>query len=161
VNKSFIAAMSLCAVSAAVFAADEIREGKWEYNVNMKMEGMPEMPKLPEGVKLPPGVTMPVMGGPNGINTTFQSCVTKDKPVPQQERGKQHCEQTRMDRSGNTVNYAVRCTDDTGGVIDGEGTATYSGDAMTSSMHMKGTSHGHPIDMTQSMTGKYLGPCNG
>jgi hypothetical protein len=156
-NTRIVAAGLLIAVTA-IASAEGLREGKWEYTVTMDMAGMPAMPQLPPGTQLPPGVKLPTMG-PNGMTSTFQNCVTEDKPVPHNDKGGEHCTTTKMERHGATINYAMHCTDKSGGALDGEGSATYNGETMTSNMKMKGTSHGHPVDMTQTTTGRYLGPC--
>ncbi len=144
--------------------ADGLKEGKWEYTTEMQFGGgmgMPQgqaMPKLPQGVQLPPGMKMPQFG-PKGMTTTFQRCMTNDKPVPTDDKGPQKCEVKKMDRSGNTVKWVMHCAGK-GGDMDGEGAATYTGDTMTSEMKMTGSHDGQPIDVTQKTTGKYLGACS-
>lgn len=157
-----MAMLSLAAVSAAALAAGEPREGKWEYSSTMKMDGGPQMPQgmpaLPPGVKLPPGVQMPQFG-PQGMSMKFSRCITKDDLVPKNDQGPEKCTVTKMDRKGNTVNWAATC-DTPQGKAQGEGTATYTGETMTSTMTTTiNDKEMGKIKMTQNMTGKYVGAC--
>ncbi|HSW13788.1 MAG TPA: DUF3617 family protein [Solimonas sp.] len=147
-------------VSGVAFAADGPKVGKWEYNSTMKMDGGPQMPQmqLPPGVQLPPGMQMPQMG-PQGMSMKFTRCITKDDMVPKNDQGKEKCTVTKMDQKGNTVNWAVSC-DTPQGKAQGEGTATYTGDSMTSVMTTTiNDKDMGKIKMTQNMTGRYLGAC--
>lgn len=143
----------LLAVLAPAASAEDIKMGKWEYTNTMQMPGMPAMPQLPPGVQLPPGLKMD--GG--GMSHTFQHCVTAEELVPKDQKD---CTVTKNERKGNTVNWAATCNTPRG-KAEAEGTATYHADAMDGSMHMKGmTDKGQPFEMTQTMKGKYLGPCD-
>ncbi|WP_293387393.1 DUF3617 domain-containing protein [Nevskia sp.] len=147
----------LAAVLAFTAAhAEGFKEGQWEITTKMDMPGMPQMPELPSGVKLPPGVKLPGVGG-SGF--TAKQCLKKDQAAPANSRSDLDCEMTQKKFHGDTFEWATHCTGKDGGVMDGEGKATYSGDAMTSQFHMHGTAHGQPMDMTMNSTGKYLGPC--
>jgi len=139
------------AASTAVLA-DGFKEGQWEITTKMDIPGMP---KMPEGVQLPPGVKMPGMGA----GYTAKQCLKKDQAAPASQRQDLKCEFTHKDFSGDTFSWASHCTSADGGSVDSEGKATYSGDTMTSQVHMHGTQQGHPMDMTMNSTGKYLGPC--
>lgn len=154
-------ALILAAAIVPALAADKVREGKWEYMSEMKMPGMPEMPanmpKMPDGMQLPPGMTMPQFG-PRGITSTFQRCITNEDLVPKDDKGKEQCTVTKMDRKGNTVNWAASCQTPQG-PAKSEGTATYTGDAMEATMRVTGNAEGRPFEMTQNMKGRYLGPC--
>lgn len=154
-------AMISLVLSTAAFAAGEPKEGKWDYTSQMKMDGGPQMPagiQLPPGVKLPPGVQMPQFG-PNGMTMNFSRCVTKDDLVPKNDQGKEKCTVTKMDRKGNTVNWAATC-DTPQGKAQGEGTATYTSDTMTATMTTTiNDKEMGKIKMTQNMTGRYAGAC--
>lgn len=154
--KVLFAALACGMVATPLFAADTIKEGRWQYTMQMDMPGMPKV-EMPANVQLPPGMKMPQMG-PKGMTMNYERCVTKDDLVPRDDKGREHCTVTKQTRRGNTVEWAASC-DTPDGKMQGEGTATYTGEAMKSTMHMTGTSHGRPIDMTQNVTGRYLGPC--
>lgn len=150
--------LSLCALLPLPALAGDIKGGEWEYTVEMQMPGMPqvkEMPKMPEGMKLPPGLQF----GPKGMVHTFKNCISDDDPVPKNDQqGPHKCEITKQERSGSTIKWASHCTTPDG-EMDAEGSATYTGDSMTSEMHAKGTQRGKPVEMTQKMTGRRLGAC--
>lgn len=150
---------SLLALPA--LAADGIKLGKWEYQVQMQFGesmAMPEMPQMPEGFQLPGGMKMPAFG-PQGISSSYTACVTENQLVPKDDKSPQKCEVSSMKRSGSSVSWKVHCRDPQG-ELDGEGKAFYSGDTMRSEMSLKGSHEGQPTNMTQKMTGRYLGPCN-
>lgn len=143
----------------AARAEEGPRLGKWEYTAEMEIPGMPAMPQLPPGVQLPPGMKMPQMG-PGGIKTTFTRCLTEEDLVPNNDRGQEHCTVTKMERSGNKVNWSATC-ETPNGTATGQGTATYSGDSMEATMTVKGSSpETGPFEMKQKTHGRYLGPCS-
>ena len=152
-----IGAFSCC----SAWAAGEIREGRWQYTSTVQMDGMPQMqnmPKMPEGMKLPPGMKMPSMG-PNGMTTTYETCVTKDNPVPQNPEGESRCKTTRMERKGNRINWATSCTMKNGETAQAEGEGSYSGDRSEMTIKTHTTHKGQPIDSTMHVKGQYLGAC--
>ncbi len=159
-----VIALLITALAAPTFAGDGIREGKWEYQVQMQFgapgdsPAMPDMPKLPEGFKLPGGMKMPSFG-PQGISSSFEACITDQQLVPKDDKAAQKCEVTEMQRSGSSVRWKMHCTDPKGD-MDGVGKAVYSGNTMSSEMTLKGSHDGQPTNMSQKMTGRYLGPCS-
>lgn len=149
------------ALGASAAAADKPHEGLWRYTMKMDMGNM-AMPDMPQAdlSKLPPEIRakMPQFSGKQ-MSMNFEHCLTEEDMVPQQQNGRDHCTITKMDRQGNTVNWASTC-DTPDGKMTATGTATYRGDNMTASTHMTGTGHGgKPIDMTQDITGQYVGAC--
>lgn len=137
--------------------AEGIREGRWTYTMTMEMPNMPAMPKV-DASKLPPGMALPQMGA-GGMTMNFEQCVTRADLVPRNEQSGEHCKITRMDRRGNTVEWTSVC-DSPHGKMNATGTATYSGGTMTSTTHVTGKDRsGAPIEMTQKIDGRYLGPC--
>ncbi|MGH6644823.1 MAG: DUF3617 domain-containing protein [Solimonas sp.] len=142
--------------AAQAASAAGIHEGRWAYTMTMDMPGMPAMPKV-DASKLPPGMNLPQRTA-NGISMNFEHCVTNADLVPKND-AQDRCKVTRMDRQGDTVNWASIC-DSPQGKMEATGTATYSGDTMTSTTHMTGTdARGKPIDMTQKISGRYVGAC--
>ena len=142
-------------------ASAEIKYGLWSFDTTMSMPDMPKMPanmpQLPPGVKLPPGMNMPKMTD-GGMQMTFQHCVTKDNVVPKNNKDKEDCKIDKMTRSGDTVSATMVCKTPHG-EMKGAFSGSYSGNTMKSTTDISGTSHGHPINMHQETTGKYLGAC--
>jgi hypothetical protein len=118
----------------------EIKEGLWEIKTSVEMKGM--------SMKMPA--------------TTARTCISKNDMVPKppaRERGQeQDCKVKEQKISGDTVTYALECTDKGGMTMEISGKMTYTGDAMEgdSTMIMKGSM---PMEMSTKMSGKYIGPC--
>lgn len=165
-------AAALLATAAA--QAGDFKEGQWLYEVKMKGEGMGMTPeqqaemaaaqKQMEEMKkqMPPGFKMPGMGGMSfgaeGMTMKFKKCITeKDMVPPQKEDPKMKCE-SQSTTVGNRVDFSSHCVGD-GSNITTVGSATYSGDTMTSQVTIKGNANGQPINNEMDMTGKYLGEC--
>ena len=139
--------------------AGQIHEGRWTYSMTLDMPNMPAMPDMSkiDASKLPPGVKLPQRSANGGMQMSFDRCVTNADLVPQKDQ--QQCKITKMDRQGDTVNWASVC-DTPHGKMNATGTATYSGETMTATTKMTGTdAHGKPIDMTQKIEGHYAGAC--
>ena len=139
-------------------AADDIREGKWEFTSEMQMEGMPQMPALPPGVALPPGISVSTRG--NTMHSTVVKCVTKEDllPASSEQKNDAKCKTTKMERRGNMVKWSTVCND--GGMkMTGNGVATYSGAVMDSTMTMTTEGQGQSIRQTVKTKGKSLGLC--
>src|SRR5438105_524556 len=91
----------LCSASAL---ADGIKEGLWHYEATMQFgAGAPAMPDM---AKLPPGMQPPAFG-PQGMKMDFERCVTRDKFVPTNDKGREKCDIKKMERRGNTVTWAT------------------------------------------------------
>jgi hypothetical protein len=147
-----ILAFSLLITVCIAASADGFREGQWEISTTMDLPGMP---KLPEGVQLPPGVKLPT----RNAGFTATQCLTRERAAPAANRSDLKCETVRQTFTGNTYEWTTHCIGTDGAVVDGDGKAIYSGDAMTSVFRMHGTDRGHPVDVTMNSTGKYLGAC--
>jgi hypothetical protein len=154
-----IGVLAICGIGvlAVPATAAGIKAGKWEFTTTM--QGIP-MPKLPPGVQLPPNVHM------GGNTTTFTTCITGEHAVPQNPSGpggpggRGDCTVGNTSVSGGTVSWSEVCR--TGrGEMHGTGKATYSGDAMQSTTTIDMVENGEQaMHMTQTTTGRYLGPCN-
>src|ERR1051325_2832761 len=70
------------------------------------------------------------------------------------------CKVEQMNRSGSTVSWVTTCpTAD--GTTRSEGTAHYSGDHMEADTKTQTTHrNGPPMEVTNHVTGRYLGPCD-
>lgn len=149
-------------IALPAVAADDIKEGQWEFTNTMKMPGMPDMAELakqmPPGMKLPEGLNIGAGAG-GGMSITMKQCVTNDSARPPiKDESKFNCETTKEERSGGTMQWAMHCTGKNTDFTS-EGTATYSGNSMTSDVITQGTLEGHPAEMTMKTTGRYLGAC--
>jgi hypothetical protein len=121
----------------------ELKEGLWEMTTQVEMKGMPAgMP-----------AHMPA--------TTVKQCITKKDPVPQaskKEKG-QECRITDQKVVGDTVTYTMECKGKDSLVVT-SGKMTYKGNtfegASTTSIKNKGQKE---MQMSNRMTGKYIGPC--
>jgi len=145
-------------------AADMMRPGKWEYTVTTQMPNMPQMPQLPPGVRLPPNVQMHAGGG--GMTATHTKCVTSTDPAAELSKpqgpgaAESRCNVEKMNRSSGTVSWFATCTTPDG-TSRSEGTARYSADRMEADTKTR-TTHGNgpPMEVTNHVTGRYLGPCD-
>jgi hypothetical protein len=145
------AAAALCLCVPTAFAQDnpfagmkgKIKEGQWEYK--MQMEGMAGMP---------PGMTMPAF--------TFNHCVTKEsveKGGFSQKDGKMPdgCSVKDMKYTGSSASWRMECVKDPKMVADVS--MTFGNDSFTMKQKMRMDQGGQPMDMNNTMSGRYLGPC--
>lgn len=133
-KRALVAAFCILAVPAVSLAADGMRDGLWEITSKMEMPGMP--------MKMKP--------------TVMKHCYSKadvaDRKKVIASRDK-NCTVTEMKNTGNKVTWAMKCTGQNAGTMNGE--TVFSGDTYTSVMHMN--SQGHK--MTMNVKGKRLGDC--
>jgi len=150
-NRILLAAAIACAIALPAAAQDnpfaafkgKIKEGNWEYK--MQMEGVPGMP---------PGMKMP--------EHTFQHCITPqdvEKGGVGSKDGKMPdgCTVKNMKMSGNTASYTMECTKDPKMTVDAN--MTFGDGTFTMKQKMAMNQNGQVMNMNQTMTGKYLGPC--
>ncbi len=144
-------------------AADQVKGGKWEFSVQVQIPGLAQ---LPPGITLPPGVAMPagVQIGSGGVSVVRAECINAANPVPVDPRGTGQgggpCKLDKMEASGGTIKWAATCTSPDS-VVRSEGVAHYNGDTMEADFTMRTTAKGSPpMEMSQHMTGRYLGPCD-
>jgi hypothetical protein len=157
-------ALASLAAAAATEAADGVRPGKWEYTITTQMPAMPQMPQRPPGVQLPPNVQMRT----GGVSATHTSCVTASDPAGElaKPRGpnaaQSRCNVERMNRSGGTLSWVTSCaTPD--GASRSEGSARYDGEHMEATTKTRTTHRGGgpPLEVSNHIVGRYLGPCDG
>ena len=123
-------------LGATPVMAQTTGEEQWELTFEMQTEGM----------SLPP--------------TTQKVC----KPPAKNERDdvptEKDCKVLDFKRSGSKTTYTIQC-DGERGKFTGTGEMEWQGkDAYRGKMRMTGTSEGRKFDMTQSFSGRRLGPCN-
>lgn len=126
------------ALLSGMFAPSALAEpGEW-WEIYSKTE-MPGMPyQIPE--------------------TKTRFCVAKGKAdTPRQTMQDPACKMTDVKTSGNKTTWKMRC-DRNGEVMNGSGEFTGTPDNYQGVTRMKGTSGGHPIDMTSTYRGKRVGP---
>lgn len=114
----------------------DMKEGKWEITTEMGLKGIP--------IRLP------------AIATT--QCLTQKNPIPQEQSLERNCRVTEQKTEGDTVTWKMVCKDNGTEVIS-EGMITYSGVLFSGTIDT--TISGGPVAMTatNTITGKYLGPC--
>ena len=132
-------------------AGGAVRPGRWQFIAELQT---PPAPTSPDGAQSR-RATLPHSGG--GINTSYYGCVTSEKAVPA-EFGPQ-CKLDNTERNGPAITWSMTCTNPQGAVRS-DGVAQYSGDTMEATMisHLPGVD-GKATDMTQHITGHYVGPC--
>lgn len=138
-----VLAVSGFAGNGAADSVTAMRPGLWEMTTRMQMPGMPyQMPAR-----------------------TFRRCITqadldKNHGVPKpQTHGDMTCTMANFTRSGNTLNYTMKCTGKDGDMQFDGSTTMDSRDAYHGTMHMTGTAEGHAMDMTGKTQGKRIGDC--
>jgi hypothetical protein len=132
-KKILIAIMSTLILPATIFAADTMREGKWELITSMEMPGMP--------FKLPP--------------TKIEHCYTKEDVKDRKNAitTDKNCTVTDLKQSGNKVTWKMKCTGKNPGDFSGE--TVFKGDTYDSTMKME--TQGQAMNMT--VKAKRLGNC--
>jgi hypothetical protein len=121
----------------ATGAFAEIKEGLWEITTKAEMKGVP--------------VQMPA--------TTVKQCITKDKAVPKSASDNYECKTKSYKVSGDTVTYSVECRGKEDLIIT-EGKTTYKGNTFDGTSTTKIKAKGQPeMQLTNKISGKYIGPC--
>ena len=125
----------LLIAAASAHAGPNMKEGLWEVTVRMEMAGMPGMPSM-----------------------KHVQCMTKEEMVPQRHgEEEKDCRITKQKIKGDTVVWDASC-DTPEGVMRFHGEVTYSGDSFSGTLKMKG-SDGEPMEMTQHISGVWIGEC--
>lgn len=150
-----ILAIACCAMSAAALAAGnpfdsfkgKMKDGLYEYRMDMDMGAVPGMP--------------PGMGKQSH---TFQKCITpQDIEKGQMGRGAGRdgkmpttCEVKNFTQSGNSASYTMVCTQPP---MTADNHITFTSGGFNMDMKMAMNEGGHVMNMTQHMESRYLGPC--
>lgn len=127
-----------------------VKPGRWQFTAQLQTPA----PQSPTGLQPAQGV-LPQSGG--GIKTSYYGCLSSERAVPA-EFGPQ-CKLDSTERNGPAITWAMTCTNPQGAVRS-DGVAQYAGDTMQATMisHLPGAD-GKVTDMTQLITGRYVGPC--
>lgn len=140
---SVLAAVVLAfAVEASFGAGVNMKEGKWETTVQMKMEGLP--------FPMPP------------ITFKTSQCLTQKDLVPNTAGKNQSCKMTDQKISGDTITYKVTCAEKDGSTSTGEGKITYSGSSFQGTVKTTVTDKAGNTTSSSSMTlnGRRVGDCD-
>ncbi len=151
------AALLVCV--ACPLAAQDFKEGQWEFNTRMSIPGLPSMEgfELPAGIQLPEGVEMPTFGR-DGMAMVNRNCITRESLVPPASQAGQECKITEQQVQGGKVSWRMEC-DTAQGRMVGVGEGRYSGTRMNASMQMQGNVQGIPVVSDFVTEGRYLGAC--
>lgn len=120
-----------------VNASAEIKYGLWDITTKMEIKGMPN--------QMPP--------------ISVRQCTTKNDPVPKSDTKGSECKTKDHKVSGDTVTYTIECTGKDSFVLT-SGKMIHKGNTFdgTSTTNIK--TKGQPeMQMTNKMSGKYIGPC--
>lgn len=153
----------------ALAAGTGLKPGMWEISTQTAMPNMPNLPKIPAGVQIPPEIQAKMaqkgiqISGAN-INAgqvSIRHCLTKEQ-AERNEAPKgldKNCQQTSVQRSGNTISYQMSCTGDhpaTGsGQITINSPESYTG-SNTITAH---TNNYGNMTINTSMQGRWIGAC--
>jgi hypothetical protein len=137
-----VAGAVLCAAMMFVStpaSAIDMKEGKWEHTMEVKMEGLPmEIPSMP---------------------FTTTQCLTQKDIVPQTARKEQNCKVLEQKITGNKVTWKVKCVEQ-GSVTEGEGEIIYSGMTYAGTLKTKMTDKsGKVMQSITKMKGRRIGDC--
>ena len=132
-KKIIIAILYTFFLPVTIFAADNMRDGKWELITTMEMPGMP--------FSIPP--------------TRFEHCYTKEDVKDQKKTisTDKNCTVTDLKQSGNRVAWKMKCTGKNSGDFSGE--TIFRSDAFDSTMKMESKEQ----TMNMKVKGKRLGNC--
>lgn len=134
-------AVLVCLIAAGIpaSAGPDMKEGDWEITMTMEMAGMP--------MKMPP--------------FTHVVCMNKDNMVPQDPNQPGDCENVEPRIDGDTVSWKVKCKNESGGNVESHDSITYHGDTFEGVVETTVMEPGQGgMHMTNTMKGRYLGPCS-
>jgi len=127
--------LSFCLMSGLAHA--RIKYGLWEIIVKVQLEGTPV--DTPE--------------------ETFQKCINRKNLTPGDSKDKEGCENDKVTRDGDTVNWTVSCERDKH-TMTGNGVVVYTGNTMAGNAQFQAGGKGMAtMKMKLQYKGKYLGKC--
>ena len=148
------------AVPSLAFAQFEqfrgkMKEGLYEYKMDMDMGQVPGMP-----------------AGMGKQSHTFQHCVTAQDIEKgtvgnsRENRMPENCQVKDFKMSGDTATYKMACKGSSNGKgppmdMSSDNRITFRDTGYTMDMKMAMDHGGQQMNMNQHMEGRYLGPCNG
>ncbi len=149
--------LALC--FALPLAAEDFREGQWEFKSRMTVPGLSGMEgfQLPEGLELPEGMQMPSFTS-DGVEVVNRNCITREDLVPPASPPQQDCKISDQQIRGGKVSWRLECATAEGQMV-GIGEGRYNGARMNATMQMQGSLHGLPVSANLVTEGRYLGAC--
>lgn len=125
------------AASASAPAADDLREGRWDFAFSYQMVGM-------EQFFLPYATSQ---------------CVSREDPLPRLDRGHQ-CDPSLHSHRGHQVTWLVDCSSEWE-IVRGMGRVSYDDDRARGNVYVQILDPGNdsPQTMIFSVIGRYAGPC--
>lgn len=103
-----------------------------------------------------PAASPPVQNKGDGIAATYTDCIRSEDAVPAAFGGGS-CTLEHKERRGATITWSANCA---ATHARAEGVAQYHGDTMEATIHSQlPGADGKPMNVTQRVTGRYLGEC--
>ena len=156
----FAAGAAALALAAVPAIASHRKAGLWNVTVTTNVGGMPDMSKLPpeaQAAMRARGVTM------NGNTMTVQHCMTQEEVEadhPEMHNMKE-CRMLNVQAGANRFTADFMCS----GQMQGNGHVEFVFDSpehYTGRTTMMGATMGHPVNMTTTMEGRWVGAdCKG
>ena len=137
--------------AAANLPEGKVKPGSWEFTAQLERAAA----ALPlAGVPTAGGQQAPAT---SGVAPTYRMCVEPERPVPS-ELGP-NCKLERVTRNDPQIDWSMACTT-ADGTVHSNGAAQYHGLTMAATLvnHVP-AGDGKVTDITQRITGRYLGPC--
>ena len=159
---SSILAAAVTTGLAAQAPALDVKLGLWETTVVTDMGGVPpvDTSKMPPEQAAKIAAAMKGMMGPQTV--VEKSCLTKEDLAKDSfmmpENSRMKCTRTITSNARSTFDAEFKCTGDSEMTGQMHAESLAGGSAYKSTMKMTGMNRGRPMNMTMTMTGKYLGP---
>jgi len=127
-------------------AVPNFTEGMWEMKGQVNFEG---------GMRIG-GKVIPM----KPVKLHYSKCLTRKDMAPFKQEKNQKCTKVSEKTSGNTVTWAIKCTEPNGTTIESTGSATFSKTSFDGKMHSVMTdAQGQKSKATGTMKGHRTGPC--
>lgn len=157
--KTAIVIFGTGAWACAARAEDVVKPGRWEFSATVPGS------HLPPEVQPSPGMQM--REGPDGVTFTRTECITTADPLPPMARGTtaprdpdHPCKIDKTEVDGGTVKWSTTCATPQI-TVHQEGIVRYRGETLDGELTLRSTRPEHPpIERTQPLKGRYLGPCD-
>lgn len=133
---------------------DGVKTGQWQFTSELAAPAPAAGAQSPA----PESQAASARGQPqtdSGAKTTYMACIASDKAVPAGIDPR--CKLDGTQRQGSRVTWSMSCANTR---VRSDGVARYHGDTMDGTMvsHMP-AANGAAMEMTQQITGRYIGPC--
>lgn len=132
-------------------ASGAVKPGLWEFAAQLQTSAAS---LRPVGSQAPQEKQIPAGGA---SKTIYTGCIAADKAAP--TPSSPQCTLDGVQRNGPQITWSMTCTNPQNSVRS-DGVAQYRGDTMEGTVisHLPGAG-GTVADVTQRITGRYLGPC--